>query len=95
MSGAEKINRRITFFLLSFIVSILIAACTSTKESTSTGPLIIEEQGSFEVGGTIITRPGVFEPIGIRGNTHFPMSDLNNLEIADHLSEFLKKKGLD
>jgi len=33
--------------------------------------------------------------IGIRGNTHFPFSDLNNLEIADLLSEFLKKKGLD
>jgi len=33
--------------------------------------------------------------IGIKGNTHFPMSDLNNLEIANHLSEFFKKKGLD
>jgi hypothetical protein len=33
--------------------------------------------------------------IGIRGNTHFPFSDLNNLAIADLLSEFLKKKGLD
>ena len=32
--------------------------------------------------------------IGIRGNTHFPFSDLNNLEIADLLSEFLGKKGL-
>lgn len=33
--------------------------------------------------------------IGIKGNTHFPFSDLNNLEIADLLSQFLKKKGLD
>lgn len=33
--------------------------------------------------------------IGITGNTHFPMSDLNNGEIATHLIEFLKKKGLD
>ncbi len=33
--------------------------------------------------------------IGIRGNTHFPMLDLNNLKIADLLSEFLKKHGLD
>jgi hypothetical protein len=33
--------------------------------------------------------------IGIRGNTHFPMSDLNNLEIADVMSKFLKEKGLD
>jgi hypothetical protein len=33
--------------------------------------------------------------IGIRGNTHFPMSDLNNVEIANHLSEFLRQKRLD
>jgi hypothetical protein len=33
--------------------------------------------------------------IGIRGNTHFPMSDLNNVEIANHLSTFLRSKGLD
>ncbi len=33
--------------------------------------------------------------IGIRGNTHFPMSDLNNVTIADLLSEVLHKKGLD
>ncbi|MEY4138667.1 MAG: hypothetical protein RLZZ371_849 [Pseudomonadota bacterium] len=33
--------------------------------------------------------------LGIRGNTHFPFSDLNNLEVADHLSGFLARKGLD
>lgn len=33
--------------------------------------------------------------IGIRGNTHFPFSDLNNLEIADLMSQFLKDKHLD
>jgi hypothetical protein len=33
--------------------------------------------------------------IGIRGNTHFAFSDLNNLQIADLLSEFLRKKNLD
>jgi hypothetical protein len=32
--------------------------------------------------------------IGIRGNTHFLFSDLNNLEIADQMSKFLEKKGL-
>ncbi len=32
--------------------------------------------------------------IGIRGNTHFPFSDLNNLEIADLMYKFLEKKGL-
>lgn len=33
--------------------------------------------------------------IGVHGNTHFPFSDLNNVEIADLLSDFLKEKGLD
>jgi len=46
-----------------------------------------------EYGGdaTVIHLP----EIGMRGNTHFPFSDLNNVEIADHLSEWLHKKGLD
>jgi hypothetical protein len=33
--------------------------------------------------------------IGIYGNTHFPMLDLNNVEIADLLAGFLHRKGLD
>ena len=33
--------------------------------------------------------------IGIRGNTHFPMSDLNNVQIADQMSKFLSEKKLD
>lgn len=32
---------------------------------------------------------------GFKGNTHFPFSDLNNVEIADHLSVWLKEKKLD
>ncbi len=33
--------------------------------------------------------------IGIRGNTHFPFSDLNNVQIADLMSRFLAEKKLD
>ena len=33
--------------------------------------------------------------IGIKGNTHFPFSDLNNVQIADLMSEWLRVKGLD
>ncbi len=32
---------------------------------------------------------------GIKGNTHFPFSDLNNVEIADQVSKFLSEKKLD
>ena len=33
--------------------------------------------------------------LGIKGNTHFIFADLNNLEIADLMSNWLKEKGLD
>lgn len=33
--------------------------------------------------------------IGIRGNTHFPFSDTNNIEIADLMSNFLRAHRLD
>jgi hypothetical protein len=29
--------------------------------------------------------------IGIGGNTHFPMSDLNNVQIADQVPNFLSE----
>jgi hypothetical protein len=32
--------------------------------------------------------------IGIKGNTHFPFSDLNNVQIADQVSQFLQQKHL-
>ena len=32
--------------------------------------------------------------VGIRGNTHFLMSDLNNVQIADQVSQFLAGKKL-
>lgn len=37
----------------------------------------------------------ILPEIGIYGNTHAPFADLNNLEIADLLEQFLKEKGLD
>lgn len=46
-----------------------------------------------EYGGdvTIVHLPEA----GIKGNTHFIMSDLNSLEIVDLLNKWLKEKGLD
>lgn len=33
--------------------------------------------------------------VGLRGNSHFMFSDLNNVEVADLLSDFLARHGLD
>ena len=32
---------------------------------------------------------------GLHGNTHFPMSDLNNMEVAELMAKWLHEKGLD
>jgi len=33
--------------------------------------------------------------VGLKGNTHIPFADMNNVEVADQLSKFLAKHGLD
>lgn len=33
--------------------------------------------------------------VGVHGNTHFPFSDLNNIEVANLMSKFLRDKHLD
>lgn len=33
--------------------------------------------------------------VGIKGNTHFPFSDLNNMDVATHLADWLTEKKLD
>lgn len=50
-----------------------------------------EMLNSFGGDVTVIHLPEV----GLYGNTHFPFSDLNNIEVADHLSKWLHEKGLD
>lgn len=40
---------------------------------------------------TVVCLPDV----GLHGNTHFPFSDLNNIEVADEMQRFLTAKGLD
>jgi hypothetical protein len=33
--------------------------------------------------------------VGLSGHTHFPFSDLNNVKVADLLSEYLRTHDLD
>ena len=52
---------RINFFSQLAIFSILVTSCKESNYSESKDPLIIQEQGSFAVGGTVITNPGTFD----------------------------------
>jgi hypothetical protein len=58
----EIINRNIFLAFLFIGFSMLIAACGSTNKNNSKGQIIIQEQGSFAVGGTVIANPGTFDP---------------------------------
>lgn len=55
------------------------------------GKLFVETINRHGGDATLVELP----EIGIYGNTHFLMSDLNNIEIADQLSNWLQEKGLD
>lgn len=54
------------------------------------GHLFVETVNRHGGDATLIELP----KIGIYGNTHFPMSDLNNVEIANLLLDWIKEKEL-
>ncbi|MDR1882845.1 MAG: alpha/beta fold hydrolase [Prevotella sp.] len=55
------------------------------------GRLFVEAINRYGGDATLVELP----KIGIHGNTHFPMSDLNNIEIADLLLAWMREKELD
>ena len=59
----EKVNQKAGIICLAISLFVLIAACSSYKGSTGNRPLIIREQGSFAVGGSVISNPGTFDAI--------------------------------
>ncbi|WP_146903655.1 alpha/beta hydrolase [Adhaeribacter aerolatus] len=61
MEKPEKVNKLYIFILLLATTAALVAACNSSKSST--GTINIQQQGSFAVGGTVLTNPGTFDPI--------------------------------
>jgi hypothetical protein len=57
-------KRRKSFIALWLIPAFLFASASAQQtRKGKTGPLMIQEQGSFAVGGSVITAPGTFEPI--------------------------------
>ena len=60
---------------------------------------LFQANAPARASGSLVTfEPGArmhLPEIGVRGNTHFPFSDLNNIQIADALSTFLSAKKLD
>jgi pimeloyl-ACP methyl ester carboxylesterase len=55
-------KKSIALFILA-LVSLSFTACATTNYVGKTSPIVIKEQGSFAVGGKVITTPGTFDPI--------------------------------
>ena len=53
---------KISFSVLFLAVLSSFWSCVPIKMSSSGKPLMIQEQGSFAVGGKVITNPGIFDP---------------------------------
>ena len=44
----------------------------------------------------VVNLLAILDPeVGLYGNSHFMFSDLNNVAVADQMSQFLNAKGLD
>ena len=56
-------HRRASVALLLTSAAMLASACTMAGGSSYPAPLMIQEQGSFAVGGTVIAAPGTFDPL--------------------------------
>lgn len=72
----------ITKLLLTSMLCVVLAGCAATSggASSSTGALIIQEQGSFAVGGKVIRTPGTF-------NNNKPTAEGQTFH-GDHLYAF-------
>ena len=57
----KGINLRVLFALL--LASVASSSLASAAAADQSKPLVIQEQGSFAVGGTVVTNPGTFDPI--------------------------------
>ena len=48
---------------LMIAIAIAISGCSSSSSHLTTESLVIEKQGSFAIGGSVVQTPGTFDPI--------------------------------
>ena len=58
-----KTARQTIVFSFVLAVGLLASACSQATFHRKPGTLMIRDQGSFAVGGTVLTTPGTFDPV--------------------------------
>lgn len=61
MQTTKKIGQEIQVIYFFLLAVLVFTSCSSAKQGMGS-PILIREQGSFAVGGTVITAAGEFEP---------------------------------
>jgi pimeloyl-ACP methyl ester carboxylesterase len=60
MHYLKRINQSIVIIILLITTSLFFIACNTAKQATSNASIIIKEQGSFAIGGSVIKNQGIF-----------------------------------
>jgi hypothetical protein len=63
----------------------------SSTNSLKLSQLFAEKVNKYGGKAQVLMLPDV----GLKGNTHIPFADMNNVAVADLLSKFLADNGLD
>ncbi len=58
----REIHKPVFQDIFSLFMVLFIAVTASAQKAERQKPMVIETQGSFTVGGTVITNPGTFDP---------------------------------
>src|SRR2546428_13121317 len=56
-------NKYVETFLMVLVFTYVTSLSSNAQKSKKNAPLVIIEQGSFAIGGTVIKTPGTFDPI--------------------------------
>lgn len=59
---AEK-STKFGMFIGLILILVSVGSSFAIADDGKPAPLIIQEQGSFAVGGTVVTNPGTFDPV--------------------------------
>jgi hypothetical protein len=80
--------RKLIVALMLIFVSVSLYACAATQRSGKHVPMVIQGQGSFSVGGTVISEPGAFDPIKQGAYNPKGVSPVGQTFHGDHASVF-------
>lgn len=58
-------SQKLLVALVMALLAVSQTACDGTQHREGPKPMVIEEQGSFAVGGSVITTPGTFDPVAM------------------------------